>query len=253
MKDPTSMRQTPPDRPELGAAQRPLSPLLGGLWVLCIALLLALGVWQVERRAWKLDLIERVAQRVHADAVALPSASSWPSINRADDEYRHVTVSGRFLHDRETFVQALTIDGPGYWVVTPLVTAQGGIVLVDRGFVDFDHRDPATRSEGDPQGQVEVTGWLRMSEPSGSFLRSNDPAQDRWYSRDVAAIAAARGLSPVAPFFIDADATPNPGGWPRGGLMVVSFPNNHLVYALTWFTLALMLAAAGVQRLRRRR
>jgi surfeit locus 1 family protein len=240
------------ERTDSSAAPRP-SLLLGSLWALSIALLLALGVWQVERRAWKLDLIGHVEQRVHAEAIALPQASSWPSVDRAGDEYRHVTVGGRFLQERDTFVQALTIDGPGYWVMTPLQTAQGDIVLVNRGFVDSDHREPSTRSEGNPPGQVTVTGLLRISEASGRFLRSNDPAQDRWYARDVAAIATARGLSPVAPFFIDADATPNPGGWPRGGLTVVSFPNNHLVYALTWFTLALMLAGAGLQRLRRRR
>ncbi|MFC7554551.1 SURF1 family cytochrome oxidase biogenesis protein [Pseudoroseomonas wenyumeiae] len=76
-------------------------------------------------------------------------------------------------------------------------------------------------------------------------MRSNDPAADRWHSRDVEAIAAARGLRDVAPFFLDADATPNPGGLPVGGLTVVSFPNSHLVYALTWYALALMLAGAS--------
>src|ERR1700754_4290548 len=108
-----------------------MSLLLGAIWIACIAALLALGVWQIERRAWKLDLIDRVEQRVHADAVPIQAASSWPSVNAADDEYRHVIVSGRFLHERETLVQALTIDGPGYWVVTPLQTAGGDIVLVN--------------------------------------------------------------------------------------------------------------------------
>jgi surfeit locus 1 family protein len=230
---------------------RPLSLLLGAIWVACIAALLALGVWQIERRAWKLDLIDRVEQRVHADAVPVPAALSWASVNAADDEYRHVTVRGRFLNDRETLVQA-TIDEPGYWVVTPLQTAQGDIVLVNRGFVPSERRDSATRGEGNPAGPVEITGLLRISEAGGHFLRTNDPADDRWYSRDVPAIAAKRGLSQVAPFFIDADDRTNPGGWPKGGLTVIGFPNNHLSYALTWFTLAVMLAGAGVQRLRRR-
>ena len=232
-------------------ASRWLRLLLGVVWTTCVIALLALGIWQIERRAWKLDLIERVEQRVHAEPVPIPAASSWSSINAADDEYRHVTVRGRFLHDRETFVQALTIDGPGYWVITPLQTAAGEIVLVNRGFVPSERRDPSSRSEGNPSGLVDIVGLLRISEPGGHVLRTNDPATDRWYSRDVPAIAAARGLSHVAPFFIDADDTPNPGGWPKGGLTVVSFPNNHLVYALTWFSLAVMLAAAGVQRLLR--
>jgi surfeit locus 1 family protein len=83
-----------------------------------------------------------------------------------------------------------------------------------------------------------------MTEPKGAFLRTNDQSANRWYSRDVAAIAAARGLAPVAPFFIDADATLNPGGYPIGGLTVITFANNHLIYALTWLALAFMLANA---------
>ena len=131
-------------------------------------------------------------------------------------------------------MQALTVDGPGFWVVTPLEMTGGKIVLVNRGFVPSERREPVMRGEGNPPGLVNVTGLLRISEPGGGFLRRNNPAGDRWYSRDVAAIASARGLSEVAPFFVDADAAPNPGGWPRGGLTVISFPNNHLVYALTW-------------------
>jgi surfeit locus 1 family protein len=129
-------------------------------------------------------------------------------------------------------------------VLTPLRTAEGTTVLVNRGFVPPDRRDPATRRDGNPPQTVSITGLLRMSEPKGGFLRSNEPTANRWYSRDVTAIATARGLPDVAPFFIDADATPNAGGYPIGGLTVVRFPNNHLIYALTWFALAIMLAAA---------
>jgi surfeit locus 1 family protein len=204
--------------------------------------LLALGVWQVERRAWKLALIDRVEQRIHAAPGPAPTAQAWPSMTAASDEYRHVTVTGRFLHDRETPVKAVTDEGAGYWVLTPLRRDDGTTILINRGFVPTERRDPSTRREDDPRGDVEVTGLLRMTEPKGGFLRNNDPAHDRWYSRDVIAIAAARGLDNVAPFFIDADAAPNASGYPIGGLTVVRFPNNHLVYALTWFALAFMLA-----------
>jgi surfeit locus 1 family protein len=91
---------------------------------------------------------------------------------------------------------------------------------------------------------VILTGILRVSEPKGGFLRANAPTAQRWYSRDVTAIAQAHGLGPVAPYFIDADATPNPGGYPLGGLTVISFPNSHLTYIITWFTLAAMCMAA---------
>ncbi|MCK1677041.1 SURF1 family protein [Bradyrhizobium sp. 150] len=207
-----------------------------------IALLIALGVWQIERRAWKLALIDRVEQRVHAPAQPIPSPAAWPTVSAANDEYRHVSVSGRFLHDRETLAQAVTEEGPGYWVLTPLRRDDGTLVLVNRGFVPSDRRDASTRWDGNPQGQVEITGLLRVTEPKGGFLRNNVPEHNRWYSRDVAAIATARGLDHVAPFFIDADARSQSGSGPIGGLTVISFPNNHLIYALTWFALAFMLA-----------
>lgn len=207
-----------------------------GLTILCLLLaagFAALGVWQLERRAWKLDLIARVDARLAAAPVAPPPRSAWPGVNARDDAYRKVRVRGVLLTDRETRVKAVTALGDGWWVMTPLRT-DDGVILVNRGFEPSEHRP---RAPGAP-ASATVTGLMRMSEPQGAFLRANDPASGRWYSRDVAAIAQARGLSPVAPFFIDADATPNPGGYPRGGLTVVAFRNAHLVYAITWFALA---------------
>lgn len=209
-----------------------------------IAVFTALGIWQVERRTWKLALIDRVESRVHAPPVAAPVPAQWPRINRAGDEYRVVHVTGRFANDRETLVEASTVRGMGFWILTPFDTRDGFTVLINRGFVPRDRRDPATRTAGQIAGETTVTGLLRVTEPNGAFLRTNDPAADRWYSRDVEAIAKARGFFDVAPYFIDAGPAPNPGGLPIGGLTVVSFYNNHLIYAVTWFALALMLAAA---------
>lgn len=214
------------------------------LALLGVSGLTALGVWQLERRVWKLQLIDQVEQRIHTPPVPVPGPGTWPQINVADDAYLRVSASGRFLNDRETLVQAVTERGSGYWVITPFRTAQGFTVLINRGFVTPDLRDPAKRVAGQIAGDTVITGLVRMTEPKGGFLRTNDPAAGRWYSRDVAAIAAARDASDVAPFFIDADATPNPGGWPVGGLTVIAFPNNHLAYALTWFGLTLMLIGA---------
>ena len=224
------------------AAARP------SLWLSVLSLaafvgLVALGVWQIQRREWKLALIERVEQRVHAPARKIPAQTSWPAVTAARDEYRHVTVTGRFLHDRETPVKAVTEEGAGYWVLTPLQRDDGTTVLINRGFVPPARREASTRRDGNPRGVVAVTGLLRITEPKGGFLRNNDSVHERWYSRDVAAIAAARGLHEAAPFFVDADATANEGGGPIGGLTVVRFPNNHLIYALTWFGLAFMLAS----------
>jgi surfeit locus 1 family protein len=213
------------------------------LLALCLALAAAfagLGVWQVERLAWKQRLIATVEKRLRAPPVPPPSWSDWSP----DDAYTRVTVTGIFRHDRETAVLAVTESGPGWWLMTPLLTERG-YVLVNRGFVPGSRRDPSTRPAGQIAGRVRVTGLLRASEPGGGFLRSNAPAAGRWYSRDVAAIARARGLrEPVAPFFIDADAAPNPGGYPAGGLTVIRFRNSHLAYALTWFGLS-VLSLAG--------
>lgn len=243
--------------PQIDAERPPRSAfsllLVSVVAVLGIAGLTWLGVWQIERRAWKLDLIARVDARIHAAPVAAPGPSDWPSVNAKDYEYRRVTVTGRFLHDRETLVTAVTDDGAGYWVLTPLKTANGlsGFeVLINRGFVPADKKERESRSAGEAGGDVTVTGLVRMTEPKGAFLRANDISADRWFSRDVDAIAIKRGLDNYAPYFIDADATPNPGGYPIGGLTVIDFPNNHLVYALTWFALALMLTWAFSRFLR---
>jgi len=201
------------------------------------ACLAALGVWQLERRVWKHELIAAVETRVHAPPVAAPGPDQWARVDAKKDAYRRVTATGRFRHDREAFVQAVTDRGAGYWVLTPLETSDFTLI-VNRGFVPKDRRDAAARAAGNRAGTATVTGLLRISEPDGAFLRSNDAAADRWYSRDVAAIAKARGLDTPAPYFIDADSSANPGGYPVGGLTVIRFADNHLVYALTWFALA---------------
>jgi surfeit locus 1 family protein len=218
------------------------------LGVLLFAGFVALGTWQLERRAWKHDLISRVEQRVHAHAVAAPFVADWPGINSVHDEYLRVDLTGQFQHDKETLVQAVTRLGSGFWVLTPLRRADGSMVLINRGFVPPETSFRAARAATEPKGEVTVTGLLRLTEPGGAFLRHNDALTDRWFSRDVAAIAAARGLGPVAPFFVDAAASAAAASerlQPVGGLTVVSFTDNHFVYALTWYALALMVVGAA--------
>ncbi len=229
---------------------KPRSTLALAIWVflllLLTALLIGLGTWQVQRLHWKLDLIARVDARVHAPAVAAPGPSQWADVNAANSEYKHVQVSGTFLNDKETQIYASTALGAGYWVLTPLKLADGMIVIINRGFVPTEKRNPATRPEGLIGTDTTVTGLLRISEPKGTLLRSNVPAEERWYSRDVAAIATARGLQNVAPYFIDADDTKKPGGLPVGGLTQITFHNSHLVYAITWYGLAAMTLGLAV-------
>ena len=214
--------------------------------LLLFSAFVALGTWQIQRRSWKLDLIARVEHRVHAPPVPAPLEPEWAGITAANSEYLHVQAKGTFLNDRETLVQATTELGAGYWVLTPLRLVDGSLILVNRGFIPPERRERAAHAAAEPTAPAEVTGLLRISEPGGAFLRHNDPGADRWFSRDVQAIAAARGLSRVAPYFIDAGApaaeaareAPNA---PIPGLTVIKFHNSHLVYVVTWYTLALMV------------
>ena len=214
---------------------------------------IALGNWQLERRIWKLDLIERAETRSQAPPIALPERSEWPQITARSHEYLHVKAAGRFLHKDVTFVQANTNLGPGFWALVPLQQADGTLVIINRGFVEKkDGYMPGPNADA----PVELSGLLRISEPGGSRARKNEPENERWFSRDVMAIAKIRQLpvEQLAPYFIDADYTPAaPPGEPVGGLTIISFYNHHLVYALTWYTLALMVAGATAYLLREER
>ena len=217
---------------------------------LCTLVFAGLGIWQIERRSWKLDLIARVEVRIHGAPVAAPGPVEWTRIGATTDDYRRVELHGRYLDAPDTLTMAVTERGPGFWVHAPFRSDAGFTVLVNRGFVPENRRGPGERRATEDK-DTKVVGLLRLSEPGGGFLRSNDPAAGRWYSRDVAAIAAAGRLGEVAPYFVDADAASEPGPLPQGGMTQVSFRNTHLIYALTWFCLALMSAGAAVFLVRR--
>ncbi|WP_374636986.1 SURF1 family protein [Paracoccus sp. (in: a-proteobacteria)] len=201
------------------------------------AVLLGLGVWQVQRLFWKLELIATVETRLSATPVAAPAPAEWAALTAGAAEYRRVTVSGHYAEGPQRRVKAVTVRGPGFWVMTPLISDAGWPVLVSRGFVP-----DGTPEIAAPAGPVRVSGLLRMSQPKGAFLRRNDPQAGRWFSRDTAAIGADLGLSGIAPYFIDAEAGPDPEALPIGGLTVVRFRNTHLAYAATWFALAALWA-----------
>jgi len=229
------------------ATARPLIrwALLGFL-IAATAGFIALGVWQLERLQWKRDLIARVDARVHATPAPLPASSSWAALDPADDEYRRVTATGRLLHTQEVAVYATTERGPGYWIMTPLVTGDG-TVWVNRGYVDNAHRARESRARHDETQTVSVTGLLRLPEHHGVFLRANVPGENRWYTRAPDEFSAARDVDgATAPFFIDAQDRIDSGNWPVPGMTVVAFRDNHLSYAMTWFGMALLgLLATG--------
>ncbi|QAU24024.1 SURF1 family protein [Dyella sp. M7H15-1] len=242
----------PPDAEDITRDPRgPFALTLLAILAICLFVgFVELGNWQVRRLAWKRDLIARVDQRVHARPIAPPSHDQWPQVNAEHDEYRHVQATGVFLHDRQTLIWAASDDGSGYWVVTPLRLTDGSLVLINRGFVPEDWCGRDGHCAPGPVGETTITGLLRMSEPSTLFRR-NDPAHNSWYTRDVSVIAAARGLTQVAPYFIDQDVAPagsasTAHSWPQGGTTVINFPNNHLSYLITWYLLALMTLGGAI-------
>jgi surfeit locus 1 family protein len=231
------------------SASRLKSLIAPGFFALVgIAILVSLGIWQLERLQWKEALIARIDARIHSAPIPAPTEADWPRWNADADEYRPVSVRGAFLDEKTVFVTAnaaLERDGGatlGYMVLTPLQLSDGSSIIVNRGFVPMELKDQLKLIG---EGEVTVTGLMRAPQEHGWFVPDDDPAKGHWFTRDPARIAAALGLARVAPFTIDRTAASGgglPGSpWPRGGLTVVSFPNRHLEYAFTWFGLAATL------------
>jgi surfeit locus 1 family protein len=207
------------------------------------AVLLSLGVWQLDRKAWKEGLIATIEQRLSAPPIALPEPATWPQLRAAEDEFLRVAVTAEFLNDREALVftsgSALreTSSGPGYWVFTPARLGGGALVMVNRGFVPDGKQQPPTRPDSEVAGPINMVGVLRWPELPGVFTPAADPARNMWFSRDSDAIAADKGLS-VAPFYLELESPDPPGGVPHAGRLHPTLPNNHFGYALTWLGLA---------------
>jgi len=219
------------------------------LTLIGVVVLCGLGVWQLERKAWKEGLLAAIAERVGAAPVDLPLESAWPTLMPGHDEYRHVRLTGRFLNDKEAHLQAnLVAKGPddgalGYDILTPLRQEDGSLVIVNRGFVPLDKKDPATRRDGQIASETTVTGLVRFPQSHPWFVPADDPAKNVWFSRDPAPIAKAYGLKRIAPVIVDADTGESKAKYPIGGRTLIDIPNDHLQYALTWFALALALMA----------
>jgi surfeit locus 1 family protein len=213
--------------------------------LVALAILIALGVWQLERKAWKEGLLAQIEARAYGPPASIPPENAWPAWNAAAEEFRRVRLNGTFLNDAAIPMHGLAelrgSAAPGFYIFTPLQLADGAIVMVNRGFVPTVLGDSARRAEGIPNGTVTITGLLRAPETRSAFVPENDARRNEWFVRNLGDMMRARGLARVAPFYVDADATPNAGGWPLGGQTRLTLPNDHLQYALTWFGLALTL------------
>ncbi|HEY8580507.1 MAG TPA: SURF1 family protein [Beijerinckiaceae bacterium] len=244
------------------AAAPPLARRLRGLVAptlaagVALAILLSLGFWQLRRLACKEAIVARIETRVNGAPRPLPDPATWADLKPEDYEYARVRTRGVFEHAREAFVfhaAGARTREPGWLVLTPLRLPGGERVIVNRGFVPLALRDPQARAQGQVEGETEVTGLLRAPERRNPFTPDDDPQKRVFHARDAVAIAGADGYA-AAPFTIDADAAPNPGGWPLGGTTTLSIPNNHLSYAMTWFGLAAtLLGVYGVFAWRRLR
>ena len=214
----------------------------------CFAIMVSLGVWQLQRLAWKEALIARIAARIHQAPEPLPPPTQWASLKPDDYEYRHVRALGRYLPGEilifRSSAPALADRnvGPGYQVLAPFTLAGGGTILVNRGFAPTAWKDQPGIQTAPPAGEVELVGLMRGPEDRNAFTPNDDPGKGLFYTRDPAAMAAALEIPDAAPFTLDLDADPTAKGWPHGGATELNIPNNHLSYAWTWFGLAATLA-----------
>lgn len=220
-----------------------LAAVLGSV---AIAILLGLGTWQMQRLHWKEDLIATIDRRMRSPPLTLEETERLFA-ETSDVDYVPATATGSFMHEGERHFLATWKGQSGFYVYTPLKLEDGRFLLVNRGFVPYWLKEASSRAAGQVEGVVTVRGLARnpLAEKPSGMVPDNDPAKNVFYWKDRDAMAASAGLPGgyvLLPFFIDADQTPNAGDWPAGGVTIVSLPNNHLQYAVTWYGLAAALA-----------
>ena len=217
-----------------------LWPTLFSLPVLVVTL--GLGFWQLERREWKRDILDRIATNQAAAPLTFDELVKGDPLRH---EYGRVRLAGTFLHDKEFYLAARSLKNKvGVHVVTPLRLDDGRIVLFDRGWVASERKEPAKRAEGQLAGRVELGGVVRRAQERRQFAPENAPDRNIWFHVDVPAMRRMAGGAPdpvLDRFFLDADSTPNRGGLPVGGQTRLDIPNDHLQYAITWFLIGVAL------------
>lgn len=230
------------------AARRRPGLLVPGLATLAaLSVLLGLGFWQLERKAWKEDLIDTLTRQLAAPPIALPPPGQWTRLDQKENEFRRVVFRAEILAGQEALVYTSgsafrpDVAGPGYWIMSPARVASGNIIVVNRGFVPEGRQDSTTRADSQAAGAIDLVGVLRWPDPAGLFTPAGDLPRNLWFNRDPVAIAQAKQWGAVPPFYVDQEAPVPPGGLPKPGALHVRLPNDHLHYALTWFGLAAVL------------
>ncbi|MCV9963126.1 SURF1 family protein [Pararhizobium sp. BT-229] len=226
------------------------------LVLIALAILLSLGTWQMQRLAWKEGLLASIAERRAAPPADLAAIEALAKAGE-DVDYRTVRVTGIYLNNKERHFFATYEGRTGYYVYTPLQLADGRVLVVNRGFVSFERKEPEMRKQGQLTGEQAVTGLARakLTEKPSWAVPDNDVAKNIFYWKDLDVMASSVGLDPakVVPFFVDADATPHDGGVPIGGVTQFDLPNSHLQYAVTWYGLAAALVViSGIFIFRRK-
>lgn len=216
--------------------QLPVVPTF--MTLVALAILLGLGVWQLQRLQWKSGLIAAIETNLAQPVSPLPSGA----IDVEAWRYRKAGITGRFHHDKEIHLYSASAQGkPGYQIITPVERPDGSFVMFNRGWVPLENRAPQTRQAGQIEGLLTLTGIVRKPWTQNIFVAENEPQANIWFYGDLDGMAKFLGIVHYAPLFLEADETPNPGGLPIGGQSRVKISNDHLSYALTWFSLAIAL------------
>jgi len=220
-----------------------------------LAVLLGLGIWQLERKAWKEGLIETLTQRLESDPAELPKPADWPRLDASNAEFQRVRLNVQFRKAQDETRDALVytsgsqlrddVKGSGFFVFTPARLAGGQTIVVNRGFVPDKNYPQA-------EGAQEIIGVLRWPEPPSMFVPDRDSA-GTWFVRDHLAMARTLGWGDVAPFTIEQEDPVPPGGLPHPSVLKVRLRNDHLQYAITWFGLAGVLVIMFAVWARRQR
>jgi surfeit locus 1 family protein len=206
--------------------------------VAMLALLLALGTWQIERLHWKHDLLAQIARAETAPAVPLPAEP---------EPFSKVQVTGRLRDDLAASYGADVRDTPsgpvlGTQLIVPLVRKDGDPIMVDRGWVP----EKRPHAIAMPGGEVTVEGYVRPGDKPGLFSATDSPATRQFYTLDPGVIGAALGFQHVAPFVLVAMGPAPPEHYPDPARHLPRPPNNHLSYAITWYGLAVALVVIFV-------